>query len=239
MGGVCPVGATDVLVALTREIGRNEELRRWVGSRAQVREIPLTSTHYRSRDNVAEEVAHASSSGGFRSLVVTSARVDRYVDVVTAALLPGALVYSVGAATTAMLRSHGLEVAYESPGTSLDLAPHVARGPVLVLGAVNGRDDVTRSLQSRALEYHLVECYETVPTVLDENAKADLGRADAVFIGAPSTWRAARELIASDAWVLVPGSTTLDEVRTTHDRVVLGWGPDFESAWRRVLDSTT
>ncbi len=226
-----------MLVALTREVGRNEELRRWVGSRAPVCEIPLTSTHYRAPEDVASDIDALSGFGRFASFAVTSVRVGRYVGVATPALMPGADFFSVGTRTTAMLRDLGFAVAYESEGTSLDLARHIIHGPVLILGAVNGRDELVTSLRRSELETHLVECYETVPAALDEAAIGQLGHADVVFIGAPSAWRVARDLIKPDAWVLVPGATTLHDVRATHERVLVGWGGDFESAWRRVVDS--
>lgn len=226
-----------MLVALTRESGRNEQLRRWVGSRARVVEVPLTFTCYRPVDDVANDVRASRHFGRFHALVATSSRVEPYVDVATESLIKGAMAYSVGARTTAMLEDHGLSVAYQSTGTSVEVAPRIDRGPVLVLGAVNGRDELVDLLQSRHLDSRLVRCYETKPVVLDEEAMDSLRNANVVFIGAPSAWRVAREVVARDAWVLVPGTTTLNDVRSTHERSLVGWGEDFERAWRVVIDS--
>ncbi|HEY5120293.1 MAG TPA: hypothetical protein VII84_01835, partial [Acidimicrobiales bacterium] len=61
---------------------------------------------------------------------------------------------------------------------------------------------------------------------------------DVVFIGAPSAWRVARALVSSHVWVLVPGRTTLDVVKEDHERVLVGWGQEFESAWETVTASS-
>lgn len=227
----------DVLVALTRESGRNEPLRRWVDSRARVVEVPLTFTRYRSVDDVANDVRTSRHFGQFHALVATSSRVEPYVDIAAESLIAGSMSYSVGARTTAMLENHGLSVSYQSTGTSVEVAPRIEQGPVLILGAVNGRHELVDLLRSRHLESHFVRCYETRPVVLDEEAVGTLRNANVVFIGAPSAWRVAREVIARDAWVLVPGRTTLNVVRSTHQRSLVGWGGDFERAWRVVIDS--
>jgi hypothetical protein len=53
--------------------------------------------------------------------------------------------------------------------------------------------------------------------------------ADVVFIGAPSAWSVARELVADATWVVVPGSSTAADVRRDHDRVIEGWGADLRT----------
>jgi len=44
----------------------------------------------------------------------------------------------------------------------------------------------------------------------------------------------ARTLVPQNAWVLVPGATTLEFVRADHERVLLGWGEQFDAAWEHV-----
>jgi uroporphyrinogen-III synthase len=224
-----------VLVALTRERGHNEELRHVVAEVAEVAELPLTTTVFRPLDDVAAQINALKHFGDFRSLVVTSARCARYVALVTDALVDGHDVFSVGPSTTAALESAGLSVTGESSTTALDLADVITRSPVVLLAATGGRRELCEELARRHLQPHVVECYSTVDVVLDEGGQELLGRADVVFIGAPSAWRVARRFVSAHAWVLVPGATTLDEVREDHERVLVGWGEDFAHAWRVVV----
>jgi uroporphyrinogen-III synthase len=225
------------LVALTRERGHNEELRHLIGARADVLELPLTATHFRSLHEVDDEIHSLTHFGHFRSLVVTSARCDRYVAFARDALFEVHEVFSVGAATTATLERSGLAVTHESSGTALDLADLISEGPVLLLGAAGGRVELSEVLARRFLHPRLVECYSTVDVTLDEGEKEQLRNADVVFIGAPSAWRVARALVSPHVWVLVPGSTTLDVVKEGHERVLVGWGEDFERAWVALTSS--
>ncbi|MBW4029385.1 MAG: hypothetical protein HIU57_01745 [Acidobacteria bacterium] len=226
-----------MLVALTRESGRNEELRQWVGSRADVVEIALTTTSYRASEDVDAEVRASGHFGRFRTLVVTSARAERYLGVAREALDAHHVVASVGAATTRSLDAAGLRVSYESTGGATELAASISEGPVLLLGAVGGREELTTVLTSRDLDCVEVACYATRGLTLDDTARDGLRRADVVFIGAPSAWRVAREVVDVDAWVLVPGATTLQEVRADHERVAVGWGEAFPAAWDLIEQS--
>ena len=223
-----------MLVALTRERGRNEDLRGWVGTRAEVVEIPLTTTAFRDPGEVEAEVRASGAVGAFRTLVVTSARAERYLRAAARALGPDPVIASVGRATTRVLDGAGLRVTHESSGGALDLIASVTEGPVLVLAAAGGREELTDALRSRDVACVVVECYATTGVELDHGDRAALGRADVVFIGAPSAWRVAREAVRADAWVLVPGATTLAAVRASHERCVVGWGPAFAGAWERV-----
>lgn len=208
-----------------------------VGSRADTVEVPLTTTVFRSIDAVDHELRASEHFGRFRALVVTSSRAARYLGVARVALGAHPIVASVGAATTRSLAAAGLSVGVESTGGAIDLAASISDGPVLVLGAVGGREELSAVLTSRGLTSVVVECYATHGLELDDEARAALRRADAVFIGAPSAWRVAGEAVGDDAWVLVPGDTTWREVRTTHERVVVGWGEAFAAAWERVEQS--
>jgi len=49
--------------------------------------------------------------------------------------------------------------------------------------------------------------------------------ADVLFIGAPSAWAVARDFVANDTWVVIPGASTGAVVREDHRRVIDGWGP--------------
>lgn len=226
-----------MLVALTRESGRNEELRRWVGARADVVEIPLTVTSYRAVDDVDADVRASEHYGRFRTLVVTSARAERYLGVARAALDEHPVVASVGPATTRSLESLGMRVNVESVQGARELAASINDEPVLLLTAVGGRDELRLALAERGLACVAVECYATRGLSLDEQAREQLRGADVVFIGAPSAWRAARDEVDARAWVLVPGVTTLEEVLADHDRAVIGWGDDFAAAWELVEGS--
>lgn len=234
----CRAGETDVLVALTRERGHNEELRQLIGDQALVLELPLTTTHFRPVCEVDDEIRSLRHFGEFRSLIVTSARCECYVALAKDALFEANEVFSVGPATTAVLERCGLRVSHESSSTALDLAEVITEGPVLLLAAAGGRVELSEALARRLLHPRLVECYSTVDVSLDDHEKEHLRNADVVFIGAPSAWRSARELVPAKAWVLVPGSTTFDAVREDHERVLVGWGDDFTSAWPTVVLST-
>jgi hypothetical protein len=37
----------------------------------------------------------------------------------------------------------------------------------------------------------------------------------------------------------VPGVTTFEAVKAEHERVLKGWGEDFDGAWERVVSSTS
>ena len=226
-----------MLVALTRERGHNDNLRHWVGSRAEVVETPLTTTQYRSVADVEREIRATGSHGTFRCLVVTSARAQRYLACALDALDEGSPVLSVGHATSEMLAVAGVKVMYEAAGAAAELAPLVREGPVLILGATGGRDELVRAL-SDARSPSLVGCYQTLPATMRADERVQLRRADVVFVGAPSAWRAARRDVSEGTWVLVPGVTTLEAVRSEHSRVLVGWGEDFEDAWRLVIAST-
>jgi uroporphyrinogen-III synthase len=223
-----------VLVALTRERGRNEDLRRLVARLAEVVETPLTMTTFRDPHVVGEEIRESPHFGSYCSLVVTSARTQSYVGSALEAMMNPYEVLSVGSATTEMLARERVSVTHESSGPALGLASFITRGPVLLLGAVGGRDELLADLTTRQLHPVLVECYETVPVELDDEARQRVRRADVVFIGAPSAWRVARTLVPQNAWVLVPGATTLEFVRADHERVLLGWGEQFDAAWEHV-----
>ncbi len=222
-----------MLVALTRELGHNEDLRRLVGDLAEVVEVPLTRTHYRDLADVGSELA-ALAGGPYATLVVTSARAVRYVPLALEVATDHVDLLSVGPATTRALAEAGLGVAAQSAGTALDLVDVVAEYPVLILAALGGREELAEALASRGVACDVVACYETVGVELDAAQGASLRGADVVFIGAPSAWRVARPYVRPDAWVLVPGPTTRDEVAAEHGRVTLGWGDDFPAAWDEV-----
>ena len=223
-----------MLVALTRERGRNDTLRSLIAGRAEVVEVPLTATDFRSLLDVEADIRATAKWGEFRSLVVTSTRCERYVAPAGAALAHDARVYSVGPATSDVLRRAGWAVTHESPDSALDLADVLAEGPVLILGAVEGREELWSVLRERGRDPYRIGCYRTRGVTLDPPDRATIGRADVVFIGAPSAWRIARDLVGARAWVVVPGATTRDAVAGDHPRVLVGWGADFEAAWRTL-----
>lgn len=228
-----------MLVALTRERGHNVELLRLVADRATVVEIPLTTTRFRPLEDVSSEIHSSSHYGSFRSLVASSSRVACYLDVARDAMATGFQVFSTGVATSEVLAGHGLQVTHQSPDTALQLADVISEGPVLLLGAINGRDELPDELARRHLVPVAIECYETLPAVLDDESVDLFRRADVVFIGAPSAWRSGQHLVSPDAWVLVPGTTTLEVVRATHERTLVGWGRAFQSAWAHVEQSVS
>ena len=227
-----------MLVALTRERGHNGELRELVGDRAQVVELPLTITTFRTPREVDEEIRSLVTFGEFRSLVMTSARCEDYLVSARRALCEEPDVFSVGPATSAALQRAGLVVKIEGSGPSLDLSNHIVDGPVLVLAASQGRRELSEALAMRSLQVCRVECYRTREIELDHEEAQQLTLAHVVFIGAPSAWRVARAHVSPDAWVLVPGRSTLAAVQSDHARVLVGWGEEFAGAWRKIHPST-
>ncbi len=215
-------------VVLTREAGHNETLRAFVPETSSVTEVPLTNTRYYEAADVAASLASRGETM-FRSLVVTSARSERYLELVAKVLAPDAEVFSVGAASTRSLIVHGLRVTVEAEHGAEELAAYITKGPVLVLGAKVMRGELGERLDKSGLRIEHLACYETVGATPDAAGEAALRDADVVFIGAPSAWRIAQEFIATSTWVVVPGATTGGEVRAQHERVIEGWGPDLQA----------
>ncbi len=215
-------------VVVTRERGHNETLRALVPEGCVITEVPLTETKYYDLEDVAASLARWRDVG-FQTLVVTSARSARYLELVAGALDAKAQVMSVGASSTRALVAHGLSVSAEAQHGAEELDAHITRGPVLLLGAAQMRTELREALDKRGLRIEHLACYETVPLAPDDAGAAALGEAQVVFIGAPSAWRTAQEFIAPSAWVVVPGATTALVVREHHERVIEGWGPQLRA----------
>ena len=221
-------------VVLTRERGQNERLREWLPDGWTVAEVPVTTTDLYDEAAVLAEVHGSGHFGSIASLVVTSARSARYAAVVAPALCADAECFSVGAATTAALGAVGQRVAVQSAGAAIDLARQIARYPVLVLAARTSRDELVDSLREQGVDVVVVACYETRPLTLSEEQRAELARADAVMVGAPSAWSVLEGTVPSGALVVVPGATTAAAVRASHARVLEGWGPTLRE---RLVDA--
>ncbi len=212
-------------IVLTRERGFNGSLRPFTPPSAIVHEVPLTKTLYRARTQVQQDLEDSGHYQSFWSLVVTSPRSADYLETAIHACQRDVSVFSVGRATTRAIASHDIAVAGEAETTAGELAALIRRGPVLQLGARAMRDELPRALEERGVIVVRVACYETVPADLANAQQELLASADVVFIGAPSTWGVAQSFVARDAWVVVPGPTTGNVVRQTHDRVIEGWEP--------------
>ncbi len=214
-----------MLVVVTREAGRNDELREWLPNGATVAEVPLTETIYRALDEVERDLVAASATGRFPVLALTSARSRDYVAAARRVCTDDVEVWTVGPTTRAAVEAAGSRVVAEAPSAG-ELGARISRGPVLVLGARVMREELTAALAARAIAVSTVTCYETVARTLDGSARATLARADAVVVGAPSAWRVARDAVSPSTWVVVPGPTTAAVVRAEHDRVLVGWRAD-------------
>jgi len=219
-----------VRIVLTRESGRNVELRGWLPGDARVDEVALTTTHYYDEAAVERELRTQRDYGSFAALVVTSARSERFLGLAIDALAPDAPVFSVGAATTRALVRAGVRVRHEARAGAAGLAGLIARGPVLLIGARVMREELPAALEARGIAVHRAACYETRPAVLDEEQTRTVVAADVLVIGAPSAWAAAREFVRPATWVVVPGATTASEVRAEHGRVIEAWGPELATA---------
>ncbi|MGH9020419.1 MAG: uroporphyrinogen-III synthase [Acidimicrobiales bacterium] len=211
-------------VVVTREAGFNGDLVEWIGGAGDVVEAPLTTTDYRDVEEVAREIGVAAP---YASLVVTSARARRYVAASRAALEEGASVFAVGPATAAMLADEGVSVDAASGAGALELVDRVSRGPVLMVGARESRDELPARLTARGLDVVRVAAYDTVALDVDDGTAWVLARADVVVVAAPSAWSVARTYVSSATWIVVPGETTAAAVRRDHARVVIAWGDEL------------
>jgi uroporphyrinogen-III synthase len=216
-------------VVLTREAGHNNAQRAWLPDDAVVFEAPLTATRYFSHEDVAREFERCEHRGLFAALVVTSARAADYVAGALSSLAPGAQIVVVGPATARALADRGIEVSAEASSGAVEIADLIERGPVLQVGASEMRDELSVELATRAVATERVSCYETVALDPDAAAQAKFANADVVLIGAPSAWNAARAYIGPQTWVVVPGATTGVAVRSHHDLVIEGWGPQLRT----------
>ncbi len=209
-------------VVLTREAGRNDQLRAWLHDAFDVDEIPLTRTEF--LDDEVEVALTSLHLHEFRCLVVTSARAADAA--ARAAARVEAPIVSVGPVTSAALAALGVDVAGEATSAG-DAAALVAVGPVLSLGARETRPELANALGERGISVTHVACYATLPVKLTPEQADRLIAADVVFIGAPSAWAVAAPHVREATWVVVPGETTGAAVRASHARVHVGWGPDL------------
>ena len=221
-------------VVLTRERGLNDVLVEWLPADAIVSEVPLTTTHYFDGDEVQRVLRASEFFGAYRALVVTSARTALYVALARMALKEGGSVVSVGPATARALESDDVEVDVVGDGGAEDLAPQIAEGPVLMLGAASMRPELATALQARGISVTTLACYETVAAVLSDDDVKKLREGDVVFIGAPSAWLLAKAFVGANSWVVVPGATTATVVREDHVRVIEGWGPSLREDLRAL-----
>ncbi len=220
--------APDVVRAVvTREAGYNGVLREWLPTGTSVEEVPLTTTQYVETEDVRAAIENFDAVERYRTLVVTSERSARYVDIALAASASDVEVCCVGTPTARALKGRGVSVDITGEGTADDLARRIANGPVLILGAKVQRGELRSSLLAKGLEVLPVACYETIPVTLDKSDVAKVRAADVIFIGAPSAWAVAREVVDPDTWVVVPGATTAAAVQRDHVRLIEGWGPDL------------
>jgi hypothetical protein len=112
---------------------------------------------------------------------------------------------------------------------ALGLAHAITEGPVLQLGAASSRDELRAALEAKGIQVTALACYETWPAILNASEEQALRQGDVIFIGAPSAWSVAQGLVRPDALVVVPGATTAEVVRRTHEGVLEGWGLDLRA----------
>jgi uroporphyrinogen-III synthase len=226
------------LVVLTREPPRNDPLAADLRGLAEVAEVPLTSTAYRSEQAVAHELASIAREPA-ACVVVTSARAARFAGLALSAARADAPVVVVGDQSASAVRSvvgqaHRVIVAPGRSATSV--ARCVEGGPALALSAARPRHELDDELAHRGIALLRVTCYETVTARLDIEQRELLAEADVVVVGAPSAWEVARGVIARGATVVALGATTTRAVAQDHDHVVDG-GADALGAIARALDS--
>jgi len=224
-----------IQVVLTREGGRNALLQAWVPNGAAVSDVPLTTTVWSTPTEVTDQLAALASPERYATLVVTSARVDKYLELVRPVLGDPVVTGAVGSASAAVLASHGFTVNLRSNEGAAALAPSIDRGPVLLLGALEMLSELPTALRNRGLRVDLVHCYVTVAKSLTASERATLSAADVLFIGAPSAWAVVAPFVNPATLVVVPGRLTAEAVQASHQRVHVGW----DDAVREVLRSVT
>jgi uroporphyrinogen-III synthase len=226
------------LVVLTREPPRNARLAAALRGLAEVAEVPVTATVYRTEAAVAEEIASAVVEPA-ACVIVTSSRAARFAALALAAAREAAPVVVVGDQSAAAVRSAigDARPIVVAPGRSAtSVAQCVTGGPALALSAARPRHELDDELARRGIGLFRVTCYETVPERLALEQRELLAGADVVVVAAPSAWRVVRSVVASDATVVALGTTTATAVARDHDHVVNGGG-DALGAIVRALDS--
>jgi uroporphyrinogen-III synthase len=226
------------LVVLTREPPRNDVLRAALGGLAEVVEVPLTATAFRTEQSVAEELA-AKVTTAPACVVVTSSRSARFVAAALAVSNPDAPLIVVGEDSAASVRGavgdrRNIVVAPGRSATSV--AQCVPDGPALALSAAHPRPELDAELARRGIELVRVACYSTIPVRLVLEQREVLAAADVVVVAAPSAWAVARSVVSHDATVVALGMTTADAVARDHLHVVTA-GDDPLGTIARTLAS--
>ena len=211
-------------VTLTREPPRNDEVRRRLEGHCIVQELALTSTREfeaSAIDSALEQLVDVP-----QTIVVTSSRAAMFV---ARALVrfPRATVVAVGPATLRALELQGVSDVHVSPALSaMSIAAMDLGAPVLSLGALHPRPELTDGLEVRGVAHTHVAVYETVARVLTPIEQETLATSDAVVIGAPSAWTVAAPHIRPETVVVAQGATTAEVVAATHHAVVIAGTPD-------------
>lgn len=208
------------LAVLTRESGWNEGLRRFVPPGVEAVDVPATDTLYVPDPDVRLELQRRGDPARYRWLIVTSARAQRAVAAVEDLLSPVVRTAVVGEATAAALRDVGRDPDVVGTAGADALAAAIDAGPALFLGAAEPRSELADALGRRAVALDQVAVYQTRPRTLSGDERAQLSRADVVFVAAPSAWVAVRECVNGSALLVVPGETTAREVGDTHTVIV-------------------
>jgi len=225
-------------VVLTREPPRNDVLRDSLADVARVREVPVTTTTYLAPDAVERAVASVAVGGAFGTIVATSARAATFVTAAARYAVADYDLGAIGATTTAALRAEGVasdrRVLVPERPSGRDLGLMIERGPVLILGAAEMRDELAATLAERSLVSHHVPCYRTSPVQLTRRQRHYLHAGDIVVIAAPSAWRVASREVRADAVVVAIGGTTAHEVEREHTKVVVASPENLADVVREV-----
>ncbi len=212
-------------VVLTREPPRNDVVRERIVDIARVREVPLTTTTYVTGDAIERAMASAAVGGEFATIVATSARAATFVSAAARYAVADYDLGAVGATTAAALRAEGVarerRILVPEHPSGRDLGLMLDRGPVLILGAAEMREELATTLTERSLVSHHVACYRTSPAQLTRRQRHYLHAGDIVVIAAPSAWRVASREVRADAVVVAIGGTTAHEVESSHTHIVV------------------
>lgn len=217
-------------VVLTREATRNRELATALANDARIVEVPLTTTEFRTTEEITRELNSLSHQGQYQTVAVTSARAARFVPVALLFASPDARVAVVGRATReAVLAVDGIDaqrvVDVPASPDSASLAKTIERGPVLFLRAQRVGTDLADVLAAKNMELDSIVCYQTLERHLNFSDRRRLRRAEIVVISAPSAWAVARRYVRTETLIVVSGDTTADAVLVDHALVRVAASP--------------
>ena len=213
------------VVALTREHGKNDELRALLEARLSLRTLELPCIAHESAADTARlpDVLRAGGADWDWVLCTSPEAAAVLVGAWEAAARPALALAAVGKATCAALRRAGLDVAFtpskatgKTLAAELPLAPPGAAGAsaaaaaprVLYPASARAADTVANGLTARGFEVTRLDAYTTVPATWPAGADADAARARVVTFASPSAVQVWAERVGTGSAAACIGETS-------------------------------